>query len=326
MNLLREQFNCAGHLITMGRKRRIRKLCSEADTLFDHGHYSDSAAIYGTVADMVLEAMAKANSRQNLAKGAGIIAAVATGGIGLEDLIIIPLVNKMAMKMLGMSVPEACEILERVVTRQVECTVLSLDSINSHAADEFRSNSFMRNFLILYRLKSQPTDKELLQRFMEMVIPIANDPKLANLIRQISASEAGYEIASLARCSIPAISVLNAKLASILVAAKVSQGIVYETLLELGYLNQYTSTQNDRQGKNAEPSMSSSHEQYTYFCAILSLESPFTNEQLRNAYRSEMRRYHPDRVQHLGEEFRKLAEEKAKEINRAFEFLSAHTS
>jgi len=31
--------------------------------------------------------------------------------------------------------------------------------------------------------------------------------------------------------------------------------------------------------------------------------------------------YHPDKVGHLGDEFKKVAEEKMKEINRAYEFL-----
>jgi len=31
--------------------------------------------------------------------------------------------------------------------------------------------------------------------------------------------------------------------------------------------------------------------------------------------------YHPDKVGHLGEEFKKVAEEKMKEINNAYEFL-----
>jgi DnaJ like chaperone protein len=32
--------------------------------------------------------------------------------------------------------------------------------------------------------------------------------------------------------------------------------------------------------------------------------------------------YHPDKVRHLGEEFRKVAEEKMKDINAAYDYLS----
>jgi len=42
---------------------------------------------------------------------------------------------------------------------------------------------------------------------------------------------------------------------------------------------------------------------------------------IRRAYLGLMRQYHPDRVMTLGPELRELAEQKAKEINRAYELL-----
>ena len=40
---------------------------------------------------------------------------------------------------------------------------------------------------------------------------------------------------------------------------------------------------------------------------------------IKKAYRDLLGRYHPDRVQHLGEEFQRLAAEKTVRINRAYE-------
>jgi DnaJ like chaperone protein len=40
---------------------------------------------------------------------------------------------------------------------------------------------------------------------------------------------------------------------------------------------------------------------------------------IKKAYRSILGKYHPDRVQHLGEEFRRMAAEKTIAINRAYE-------
>lgn len=44
-------------------------------------------------------------------------------------------------------------------------------------------------------------------------------------------------------------------------------------------------------------------------------------EEIKNAYRKLSKEYHPDLVGHLGEEFRKVAEEKMKDINMAYQHL-----
>ncbi|MGD8367877.1 MAG: DnaJ domain-containing protein [Desulfobacterales bacterium] len=46
-----------------------------------------------------------------------------------------------------------------------------------------------------------------------------------------------------------------------------------------------------------------------------------TPEEITRAYRRLAAQYHPDKVQHLGEEFRKLAEEKFKQIQAAYDEL-----
>ena len=57
-----------------------------------------------------------------------------------------------------------------------------------------------------------------------------------------------------------------------------------------------------------------------YF-AILGLAPGASFAEIKAAYRKLSMQYHPDKVGHLGEEFRKVAEEKMKEINNAYEFL-----
>lgn len=57
-----------------------------------------------------------------------------------------------------------------------------------------------------------------------------------------------------------------------------------------------------------------------YF-AILGLTPGAEFNEIKSAYRKLSMQYHPDKVEHLGEEFKKVAEEKMKEINRAYEFL-----
>ena len=54
---------------------------------------------------------------------------------------------------------------------------------------------------------------------------------------------------------------------------------------------------------------------------ILGLAPGATPEQIKNAYRKLSMQYHPDKVAYLGEEFRRVAEEKMKELNEAYQHL-----
>ena len=51
---------------------------------------------------------------------------------------------------------------------------------------------------------------------------------------------------------------------------------------------------------------------------ILGLEPSATADEIKKAYRNLSKKYHPDMVASLGEEFRRAAEEKMKEINEAY--------
>jgi DnaJ like chaperone protein len=52
---------------------------------------------------------------------------------------------------------------------------------------------------------------------------------------------------------------------------------------------------------------------------ILEIEPVSTNDEVKKAYRRMAMKYHPDKVSHLGDEFRKTADEKFKKVNEAYE-------
>lgn len=54
---------------------------------------------------------------------------------------------------------------------------------------------------------------------------------------------------------------------------------------------------------------------------ILEIEKTATVDQIKKAYRRMAKKYHPDRVEHLGKEHKKGAEEKFKQVQKAYEYL-----
>ena len=73
----------------------------------------------------------------------------------------------------------------------------------------------------------------------------------------------------------------------------------------------YRSQQHANQQQNREA------QQY----AVLGLEAGAGDEEIKRAYRKLSMQYHPDKVAHLGAEFQKVAEEKMKEINAAYDYF-----
>jgi DnaJ domain/Protein of unknown function (DUF1232) len=56
--------------------------------------------------------------------------------------------------------------------------------------------------------------------------------------------------------------------------------------------------------------------------AVLGIDRSASGEEVTRAYRQLAAKYHPDKVSHLGEEFRDLAAKRFKEIKAAFDALN----
>ncbi|MBK9391077.1 MAG: TerB family tellurite resistance protein [Bacteroidetes bacterium] len=52
---------------------------------------------------------------------------------------------------------------------------------------------------------------------------------------------------------------------------------------------------------------------------ILEIEPSVSNDEVKKAYRKMAMKYHPDKVSHLGDDFRKTADEKFKKVNEAYD-------
>ena len=107
----------------------------------------------------------------------------------------------------------------------------------------------------------------------------------------------------------------------ILICSYNNEDYIYQNLLsavnqnyknfEIIYINDLST------GKTEELFYSSSHNAYK----ILELEKGATPQEVKKAYRRMAKKFHPDKVQHLGPEHQKGAEEKFRKVQEAYEQL-----
>jgi DnaJ like chaperone protein len=90
-------------------------------------------------------------------------------------------------------------------------------------------------------------------------------------------------------------------------------------LLQISVYDQRTIEAKYMYRQRQEAASSGQMEEQYY--AVLGLEIGADFAEIKKAYRKLSMQYHPDKVGHLGEEFKKIAEEKMKEINVAYGYF-----
>ena len=83
--------------------------------------------------------------------------------------------------------------------------------------------------------------------------------------------------------------------------------------------DQSRETDNGRQYRATDSARRDQLDPYT----ILGVTPGASKDEIKAAYRRLAAQYHPDKVQHLGQEFQKMAEERFKGIQRAYDELNS---
>ena len=89
--------------------------------------------------------------------------------------------------------------------------------------------------------------------------------------------------------------------------------------LEISVYDQRTIEAKYKYRNQQQQTTSAAAENHNY--EILGLEPGASHDAIKKAYRKLSMKYHPDKVRHLGEEFRVIAEKKMKEINAAYDYF-----
>jgi len=66
---------------------------------------------------------------------------------------------------------------------------------------------------------------------------------------------------------------------------------------------------------------SGKYDSLEFFYSILKVNKNSSLDEIKKAYREEIKKYHPDKVDHLSDEFRAMANKRTIDINRAYNYL-----
>ena len=80
----------------------IEQSIEAAEQHFNSGNYPPAAGMYASSFAEITSKLSQASALQTVAKVGGWVAAILTGGIGLEDVVIVPLVNKALLSLLAL--------------------------------------------------------------------------------------------------------------------------------------------------------------------------------------------------------------------------------
>ncbi|WP_456386455.1 DnaJ domain-containing protein [Desulfolithobacter sp.] len=101
--------------------------------------------------------------------------------------------------------------------------------------------------------------------------------------------------------------------------AELAQARNIAQFLQISVYDQRTIEAKYQYRQRQKTATAASSEEHYY--AVLGLEVGADFAAIKKAYRKLSMQYHPDKVSHLGEEFKRVAEEKMKEINAAYDYF-----
>ena len=141
------------------------------EALMLHRDYVEALYAYQRMKYRLLEYLAAIRRVSRYARFSGWAVALLTGGFGLEDAVIVPLVNKVVLSVLGIDNHVYLEKLKYALRQS--CRTLAFVEIPIELGDyedllEYNHSDALRDFLLLYEL----TGQSQIKRLLELVDPL----------------------------------------------------------------------------------------------------------------------------------------------------------
>ncbi|MCS7054100.1 MAG: J domain-containing protein [Ignavibacterium sp.] len=288
----------------MEAKNIILELLISADRLNSERKFNDAFFQYEQIYPIITSLYIKNQRNDSIGNFAGWTAGFLTGGLGFEDLIIIPLISKGVSKYLGSDHEFIVDITSTVALRQINCVLSSESLLNN-----YDKNKVLQKFAILISFSENETIfKEIFNSFFPGLL---ENGGLSN--NDVVYTPYYYLLDKVEKNEISSTEIFKL-LHSYLV--KINDSSKLRVLLD----NIFTRYDEETAYSNYNFNYQEQSDNEDYY-SILGVDINASKEEIKKAYIELMKKYHPDKFAHLSKEFQELANKKAQKINKAYEYL-----
>ena len=291
------------------KKQNIIVLIESGDAFLSERNYVKAYNSYELALNAIVEENRNDKRFKLLGSFAGWTAGFLTGGLGLEDLFIVPAVSKGVSKVFGVDDAFVNEAIQLLLLKQIDCI---LD--NPFLAKSISKEVILSKFFILFRTLEPYS---ILEKVLDWYLPEISAKNVLDRERIVD-STLSY-LSEAINMNHPLAEQFDFLLYSYL--KKVGdRSELYELLSRkfdgdrgFSYDREYEYSSDN--GPVNEPDL-----EVDYY-KILGVPYGASPEEIKKAYYELMKKYHPDRFASLSPEFQELANQKAKMINNAYSYL-----
>jgi hypothetical protein len=286
------------------------------DHLIQLGDSSMSSKNYATVFDYYEQSLLSLSSEalkdkrsKNISSFAGWTLAFLTSGIGIEDLIVIPSVTQGVSKALGVDDDYKRIVLQAVCMREIDC-ILSSAQLRLSVPKQ----TVLHRFVMIFRsMKDSTSIEKLFSLYLHDLVQSTpfDDPETMQPSDLILLEE----ILSLDESKSNTAYLLYSYL------GKVSDSSELFKILDRTFGSNSQRSRSRKENSSNRSANNSTAEDPSSYYQTLGLSTSATLDEIKNAYRDLMKKYHPDRFSTLSSEFQELANRRAQAINEAYEYL-----
>ena len=210
----------------------IKELKDKADEHFNRNDFVNAHRRYELLAEKLLSHIDDTRTIRRLAKGGGWLAALLTGGLGIEDVVIVPAVNKILLKLLNIDIDKLLEMLGYALRQKLGCLVMA-NGLAENVDYTLQLKYFIIAYTISARVSESKSDK--FTGLLDLINPLSDTIDLEKIDKIESENEIYDELLELIERQISQVERLNSYLFAFLYKAGRTNKPLFVRLQTKGY-------------------------------------------------------------------------------------------